>query len=145
MEKGGYRMRKKFKLCLLSEEQTKHEEGVSNMKETEPRKELPAKKAKGKRERQMSQVKVIHVNGPPTHIPDTPAGQLCIDVFRSLAKKMLNTANEATDEFILSNFPGAITIGKEYADRKIRRTIEWSGEQINVIYDFMTDTASIAQ
>ena len=93
----------------------------------------------------MSRITVTHVNGPPTHIPDTPAGDRCRDVIFSIAQKMLDDANKATGELIQSNFPGAKTTGKSYADLKHKRTIEWNGEHITLIYDYMTKTASVAQ
>jgi hypothetical protein len=81
----------------------------------------------------------------PTRVPNTPAGQRCFDVLWSLAKKMLDKGNEATGNFIQSNYPEAKTIGKDYADRKFMRTIEWGGEQITVIYDYKTQTTMVEQ
>ena len=86
--------------------------------------------------------KVTHVNRP-TRIPNTPAGQRCMDVLRFFAKKMWDAGNEATNSFIQSNFPEAKTISKEYADHKYKRTIEWGGEHITVIYDYETQAAMV--
>ena len=86
-------------------------------------------------------IQVTHVNGPPTSIPNTTAGQRCKDVLLSLAKKMWNTGNEATQDFIQANFPESKTVGKEYADRKFKRIIECEdGSLVAVVYDYVTMT-----
>jgi thymidine phosphorylase len=86
-------------------------------------------------------IQVTHVNGPPTRIPNTPAGQRCKDVLYSLAKKMFNAGNEATHNFIQANFPAAKTVGKEYADRKFKRIVECEdGSLVAVVYDYMIKT-----
>ena len=89
------------------------------------------------------------VGDRPLRFKNTPEAQQsleqCRDLLYSLAKKMCAAGNEATDELIQSNYPGAKTIGKEFVNRKYRRTIEWGSEHITLIYDYMTQTASIAQ
>ena len=98
-----------------------------------------------KKDKAMSDIKVIHIDGRPLRIKNTPEAQQsleqCRNLLYSLAKKMLAKGNEATDELIQANFPEAKTIGKEYADRKLKRTIEWRGERITLIYDYATKTA----
>ncbi|MDR0474713.1 MAG: hypothetical protein LBH43_13705 [Treponema sp.] len=47
--------------------------------------------------------------------------------------------------FIQANYPGAKTIGKGYADGKFKRTIEWGGEHITLIYDYETKVAMVEQ
>jgi len=86
-------------------------------------------------------IQVIDVNGPPARIPNTPAGQRCIDVLRLLAKKMCDAGNEATHNFIQANFPAAKTVGKEYAGRKFKRIVECEdGSLVAVVYDYVTMT-----
>jgi hypothetical protein len=68
-----------------------------------------------------------------------------MDVLHSLAKKMCATGNEATNKLISANYPEAKTIGKEFVDRKYKRTIEWGDTNITLIYDYMTQTATVAQ
>ena len=84
----------------------------------------------------------------PLRFKNTPEAQQslerCRDVLYSLAKKMCEAGNEATDKLIQSNYPGAKTIGKNYVNRKYNRTIEWGGEKITLIYDYMSKTASVA-
>ena len=81
------------------------------------------------------------MNELPTRIPNTPAGQRCIDILRSIAKKMCDAGNEATQNFIQANFPAAKTVGKEYADRKFKHIVECEdGSLVTVIYDYMTKT-----
>ncbi|MDR0473986.1 MAG: hypothetical protein LBH43_10000 [Treponema sp.] len=64
-----------------------------------------------------------------------------MDVLVSLAWKMVDAANEAMGNFIQSNYPGAKTIGKEYVDRKFKRTIECEdGTLVTLIYDYETKT-----
>ena len=88
-------------------------------------------------------IQVIHVNGHPDRIPNTPAGQRCIDVLRSIAKKMLDEANKATGKFIEFNFPAAKTVGKEYADRKFKRIVECEdGSLVAIVYDYATMTTN---
>ena len=83
-------------------------------------------------------------NEPPTRIPNNLAGQRCIDVIHSFAEKMCADGNEATDKLIAANYPEAKTIGKEFVDRKYRRTVEWGGAHIVIIYDYITKTAAVA-
>jgi hypothetical protein len=58
---------------------------------------------------------------------------------------MVDAANEAMGSFIQANYPGAKTIGKGYADGKFKRTIEWGGEHITLIYDYETKVAMVEQ
>ena len=86
------------------------------------------------------------MNKRPTRIPNTPAGQRCLDVLYYHAQKMVDEANEATGDFIQANFPGAKTTGKDYVDRKMKRTIECEdGSLVTVIYDYMTKTTKVEQ
>ena len=85
------------------------------------------------------------MNERPARIPNTLAGQRCIDVLYLLAKKMCDAGNEATGNFIQANYPAAKTIGKEYVDRKFKRTIEWGSKHITIVYDYETQTAMVAQ
>jgi hypothetical protein len=67
-----------------------------------------------------------------------------MDIVRSLAKKVFDKGNDATSDFVQSHFPEARTIGKKYADRKLRRMIECEdGSQITVIYDYTTQTVAV--
>ena len=91
-----------------------------------------------------SQGKVTHINRP-THIPDTPAGQRCRDVLYSIAKKMCDAANEATGKYIESNYPAAKTIGKEFVDRKYKRTIKCGRACIVIVFDYKTKSVSVEQ
>jgi hypothetical protein len=82
----------------------------------------------------------------PTRLPDNPAGRRCMDVIYSLAKKFCDIGNKATGDFVQSHFPAAKTIGKEYADGKLKRTIECEdGSHIIVIYDYKEKTVAVEQ
>ena len=76
-------------------------------------------------------------------IPYNAAGQLAFDVFHRLAVKLCETADEATRDFMLTNFPTAETVSKEYVNRQYRRIIQFDGKQnIAVVYDFKTQTTA---
>ena len=89
------------------------------------------------------------VGDRPLRFKNTPEAQQsleqCRDLLYSLAKKMCVAGNEATDELIQLNYPGAKTTGKNFVNRKYNRTIEWGGEQITLIYDYKSKTAMVAQ
>jgi hypothetical protein len=82
-------------------------------------------------------------------IPDTPTSRRVFDALRDLlhrlAAELIETASGATRDFMLSNFPNARTIRKDYVNRQYRRIIEVDGENYAVIYDFKTKTTVAAE
>jgi hypothetical protein len=78
-------------------------------------------------------------------IPYTPAGQLVFDAFYRLAVDLCEAANEATRDFMLSNFPNARTIRTDYVNKQHRRIIEVDGKTCAIIYDFKTKTTAAAE
>jgi hypothetical protein len=82
-------------------------------------------------------------------IPDTPTSRRVFDALRDLlhrlAAELIETASGATRDFMLSNFPNARTIRKDYANGQYKRIIEVDGETYAVIYDFKTRTTAAAE
>jgi hypothetical protein len=78
-------------------------------------------------------------------IPYTPAGQLVFDSFYRLAVDLCEAADKATRDFMLSNFPNAQTIRRDYVNKQSRRIIEVDGKTCAIIYDFKTKATSAAE